>query len=270
MLAENDVQIIRLSFFIGLLALFGLLEILIPKKTLTSSRPKRWLNNLLLSVFNSVFLRFLLPAGLVSWAYWVEQNHWGLLSQISLPSVIKVITALFIFDFIIYWQHRVFHHIPWLWRLHRVHHTDMDIDVTTALRFHPIEIAISAVVKLTFITLLGAPALAVLVFEVLLNGSALFNHSNLALPKKLDNLLRSIIVTPDMHRVHHSIYPNETNSNYGFNLSYWDRIFDSYIKEPKDGHQKMTTGLSQWRDTKSIWLHWLLVQPFIKQEKKQE
>lgn len=263
----NDEQqgVIRLSVFIGVFTLMALLELLAPKKERALPRTKRWVTNWSLVIINSVSMRFLIPVLAVSVAQYVEQAGWGLFSFIDLPFWLECLLAIIVLDMLIYWQHVASHHLPILWRFHKVHHADRDIDVTTGARFHPIEIGLSMLYKFLCIAILGAPAFAVFVFEVLLNASAMFNHSNVRLLKGLDAVVRKFIVTPDMHRVHHSIIVPETNSNYGFFLSLWDRLFGSYIDQPKMGHDKMTIGLEEYQDDKPASLLWSLKIPFIKQ-----
>ncbi len=256
---------IRLIFTISLFLCFAMLEALSPRRQVTKPRIKRWFSNISLSLFNGLFVRFLVPLSLIHWAMVLQTQGWGLLnaSELSkLPTTVQVLLCVLLLELVIYWQHRLFHRIPLLWRLHRLHHSDIEVDVTTALRFHPFEILLSYIIKLIFITLLGAPALAVLIFEVILNGCALFNHSNFKIPKPIDKALRSVLVTPDMHRIHHSIRKPETDSNFGFNLSLWDRVFRSYTEEPQQNHKTMTLGLEEFRDAKSQKLHRLLLQPF--------
>jgi sterol desaturase/sphingolipid hydroxylase (fatty acid hydroxylase superfamily) len=192
-----------------------------------------------------------------------EERSWGLLNNLTLPYWIKVIVAVILFDLGIYFQHVLFHAVPLLWRLHLVHHADLDFDVTTGLRFHPIEMIVSLGIKLSIVAVLGPPALAVLIFEILLNGTAMFNHANIRVPLVVDRYLRLFVVTPDMHRVHHSTIPSETNSNFGFNLPWWDRLFGTYRSQPSEGHEAMTIGLSQFRDPGRLTLPWVLALPFL-------
>lgn len=214
-----------------------------------------------MSVIDSLALRLLLPVAAVGAAAFAEQRDWGLFNQFTLPLAIPVVLTLLALDLLIYWQHRLLHALPWLWRLHRVHHSDLSIDVTTALRFHPLEILLSMLLKMAAVALLGAPPVAVLAFEILLNATAMFNHANLRLPAYSDRFLRQFIVTPDMHRVHHSWHQDETNSNFGFNLPWWDHLFGSYRAQPRDGHRAMSIGLKAFRDDKDQGLIALLAQP---------
>jgi len=258
-----DEQNLRLIVFIGLITFVILWELISPKRPLTQSKSKRWLNNFALIGLDVLLVRLLLPIAAAGIGLWANHNHIGLLNTIPLNQTLSVFMAIIFLDLVIYWQHRLFHTIPLLWRLHQVHHADRDIDVSTGLRFHPIEIIISMFIKFSAILILGAPVIAVVLFEIILNGMAMFNHGNIKLPKLLDAVLRLIIVTPDMHRVHHSVLKHETNSNYGFNISLWDRMFKSYHAQPDMGHQKMTIGLTQYQDQPTHSLFWMLRLPFI-------
>lgn len=255
---------IRLSVFIGMLAIMGLWELLAPRRAPKVSKLLRWGNNLLLVFLNSFLLRVAFPAAAVGVALFAQQHGWGLFNYYQLNPLLELVLAVIILDFIIYLQHILVHAVPALWRLHRVHHADIDYDVTTGARFHPLEIFISMLIKFATIVVFGPSVVAVIIFEVLLNGMAMFNHGNVGLPGPLDKLLRLIIVTPDMHRVHHSVEDDETNSNFGFNLSLWDRIFGTYKEQPRGGHINMTIGIRQFNTVKqATWLHSLLVMPFI-------
>lgn len=264
LLLENQ-NIIRVSIFITVLFVMALWEIKLPRKSLTQPKWYRWLNNMSLVVVNGLLLPIALPFLAVSTAIVAQEKHIGLFNLMNMNAVLTGVISLILLDVIIYWQHRVFHKVPLLWRLHRVHHTDQDIDVTTGSRFHFIEIWLSMLVKMIMILTFGISPIAVLLFEILLNASAMFNHSNIQISSNIDNKLRKIIVTPDMHRVHHSIYRNETDSNYGFCLSVWDRWFNSYISQPKDGHQSMKIGIDLFRHLKEQSLIKMLTQPFRKQ-----
>jgi len=256
---------IRLSAFFGVLILMGLWEIVAPRRPLTISKTLRWLNNLGIVLLNNLLLRWLFPIASVGLALLAEQAQWGVLNQIDLPIWLSVIISVVLLDGMIYLQHVMFHALPLLWRLHRMHHADLDYDVTTGARFHPIEMILSLLIKFAVIMVLGPPAVAVLLFEVILNGMAMFNHSNIALPVKIDRWLRYLIVTPDMHRVHHSVINYEADSNFGFNLSLWDRLFGTYQAQPIEGHQGMQIGLHQFREPKYLTLPWLLSLPFLGQ-----
>jgi len=254
---------IRLIAFLSIIGAVMVWELLLPKRRLRHSKAKRWLNNLLLVAVDAVVVRLLFVTSAVGVALWAESQGLGLLHLLHLGDMVSVVVAIVILDLIIYWQHRLFHVVPLLWRLHQVHHADRDIDVSTGLRFHPVEIVVSMLIKCAAIVLLGAPALAVVLFEVILNGMAMFNHGNIRLPKVLDTALRYLVVTPDMHRVHHSVLKHETNSNYGFNISLWDRIFGSYHAQPDAGHQHMNIGLQQFQQQPTYGLLWMLKLPFV-------
>ncbi len=254
---------IRLGSFFGVFVLMATWEIFAPCRPLTASKMVRWLNNLGIVLFNNLLLRWLSPIAALGLALLAEEAHWGVLNHIDLPVWLGIIIAIILLDGIIYLQHVMFHALPLLWRLHRMHHADIDFDVTTGSRFHPFEIMLSLLIKFAAILLLGPPVVAVLLFEVILNVMAMFNHSNIVLPVTIDRWLRRLIVTPDMHRIHHSIQPHETNSNFGFNLSLWDRLFGTYQAQPAQGHQKMQIGLNQFREPKYLTLPWLLILPFI-------
>ena len=255
--------IIRLSCFLGvLLAMMGW-EWRWPRRTLSLSRARRWPANLAIILIDSGVLRWLFPVLAVGMAELAENRSWGLFHGLNAPFWLAFIATLLLLDLTIYAQHVAFHKIPLLWRLHRMHHTDLDFDVTTALRFHPLEIALSMLLKLAVVVLLGASPVAVMLFEVILNATALFNHGNVRLSRKLDRALRWVLVTPDMHRVHHSIHREETDSNFGFNLPWWDRLFGTYRDQPRDGHVGMTIGLEYFRDWRATRLDGLLLQPFL-------
>lgn len=254
--------IIRLAFFGGVFALMALWEVLAPRRRPSQPRWVRWINNLGIVVLNTALLRVVFPTAAVGAALAAEAEGWGLFNVVDLPFTVKVVLAVTLLDLAIYLQHVLVHAVPVLWRLHRMHHADLDYDVTTGLRFHPLEILLSMGLKLVVVSVLGAPAVAVLVFEVLLNATAMFNHGNVRLPAGIDRVLRWMVVTPDMHRVHHSVIPAETNSNFGFNLPWWDRLFRTYRAQPADGHDGMTIGLEQFRERRDLWLHRLLLQPF--------
>ena len=253
---------LRLGAFLGVLAAVAGWEALSPRRVRRFRRTERWPHNLGLLAFNGLLLRLVAPAAAVGVAMAWEARGWGLLHAVAMPAWAKVLAAVVLLDLAIYFQHVLFHAVPALWRLHRLHHTDTDFDVTTGTRFHPIEIALSMAVKCGVVAAIGAPAIAVLVFEVLLNVTAIFNHANGRLPASLDRWLRWFVVTPDMHRVHHSIIVRETNSNFGFNLPYWDHLFGTYRAQPAHGHEAMTIGLEAFRDLKEVRLDRLLTQPF--------
>jgi len=254
---------IRATSFLGIFIVIALWELVGPRRKLSVSKLLRWINNLGIVFFNTLLLRFLAPLMAVGLAIMAEEENWGLLNNIAINSYVKLFLAVLILDLIIYLQHVMFHTVPWLWRLHRMHHTDLDFDVTTGSRFHPIEIILSMIIKMLIVTTLGAPPVAVVIFEVLLNATAMFNHGNIRININADRLLRLLVVTPDMHRVHHSAKPDETNSNYGFNFPWWDRLLGTYKAQPEDNHLKMTIGLNQFRESRYLRFHWLLIQPFV-------
>ena len=239
---------IRLVAFAAVLAGMAAWEVLAPRRARTLSRRKRWPANLGVVALNTVVVRALFPTAVVGLTLYTERHDWGLLNQYNLRAWIAVPLGVILLDLAIYLQHAMFHVIPTLWRLHRMHHADLDIDVTTGARFHPVEIALSMLIKFAVITALGIPALAVLVFEVLLNASSMFNHSNVRMPRGIEKVMRWFVVTPDMHRVHHSMERDETNSNFGFNFSIWDRLLGTYRAQPRAGHAAMTIGIPDFRD----------------------
>lgn len=254
---------IRLGAFFGIFSVMALWELLAPRRVLTQSKSARWMNNIALVILNTVIVRIVFPTAAIGVAAYATEQQWGLFNQVNSPAWLAVIISVVLLDGLIYMQHVMFHAVPAFWRLHRVHHADMDFDVTTGARFHPIEIVLSMLIKFAAILLLGPPLAAVVIFEVLLNATSMFNHSNVRLPLGLDRLLRVFIVTPDMHRVHHSHYAHETNSNFGFSLSLWDRLFGTYRAQPDDGHENMVIGIDTFRDSKKcIPLYRLLLMPF--------
>jgi len=259
----TDGGIIRVTFFFGIFALVATWEWSAARRRLTTSKRSRWIANLFITFLNPASVRFLSPLLPIGMAVLAIERGWGLMNNVTMPFWTEVLIAVIILDLIIYLQHVLFHTLPVLWRLHMMHHADLDIDVTTGLRFHPLEITISLGIKLAAVALLGPPVMAVLVFEILLNGTSMFNHGNIYVPVRIDKFLRLLVVTPDMHRVHHSVTIRETNSNFGFNLPWWDRLFGTYRAQPIAGHEKMTIGLSQFRDASRLTLWWLLALPFI-------
>ena len=259
-LLANEKEV-RMGFFFGMLLFIGLWELVAPTRALTVSKAVRWANNLGLVFFNSFILRVLFPAAAVGFA---SEQGWGLFNYVEVPFWLAVVASVIIMDFVIYIQHVMVHAIPMLWRLHRVHHADLDYDVTTGSRFHTIEIILSMLIKFATILLLGPPIIAVIIFEIVLNATAMFNHGNISLPKTLDKYLRLLLVTPDMHRVHHSVEDDEANSNFGFSLPWWDRLFGTYRDQPRAGHKGMTIGINKFRDPKQVaWLPGMLALPFI-------
>lgn len=260
---ENE-ALVRLVVFIGLFTLFATIEALAPRRVRSQTRKARWTTNWAIIIIDSLTLRALaifLPLLAVGAAYDANANGWGLFNAINLPAWLEITLAILILDFAIWAQHLITHKIPILWRIHQVHHADVDIDVTTAIRFHPIEIALSMVLKITLVYLLGPAGLAVILFEIILNGTAMFNHANIKLPLKLDAIMRTVLVTPDMHRVHHSVHRSEHDSNYGFSLSIWDHMFRTYIAQPAEGHDNMKIG-TRWQDDRPSKLGWNLLLPF--------
>lgn len=252
---------LRIAAFAAVLCVMLLLETAFPRKDRVQTRSGRWTSNLLIVVLDSLILRLLFPLVAVGVAAFSARQGSGLLNILEMPIWLSFILGLLALDFMIYAQHIAFHKFPVLWSLHKVHHTDRDIDVTTGLRFHPLEILLSMVYKMVVVFALGPSVMVVIVFEILLNGFSMFNHANFALPRRVDRLVRLIFVTPDMHRVHHSVRQNETDSNYGFSLSIWDRLFKTYVAQPKDGHGEMKIGLSEHQDAPAS-LMWMLTLPF--------
>ena len=254
---------IRIGFFIGVFALVATWEWVAPQRLLTVSKALRWSSNLGLFLLNTVLLRLIFPAAAVGMAVFSAANGWGLLNHFGITFWVAVPVAVVVMDFVIWLQHVIVHAVPVLWRLHRVHHADPDYDLTTGARFHPIEMVLSMLIKLSTIAVLGPPVLAVVIFEVLLNAAAMFNHGNIRLPAGLDRVLRWVIVTPDMHRVHHSVEVDETNSNFGFNLPWWDRLFGTYRAQPSAGQVGMTIGLQGHTDAREVTrLDGMLLMPF--------
>ncbi|NKE45345.1 sterol desaturase family protein [Roseomonas frigidaquae] len=253
--------LLRLLPFAGVFALMAVAEALYPRRPRQHPRWRRWPSNLGIVLLDTLVLRLVFPTAAVGVALAAEARGAGLLPWLGLSGPAAVVLAILLLDLVIYLQHRLFHAVPLLWRLHRMHHADLDFDVTTGLRFHPLEILGSMLIKLAAVVALGAPAVAVLLFEILLNATSLFNHANLRLPARLDRVLRRVLVTPDMHRVHHSVVPQETNSNFGFSLAIWDRLFGTYRAQPAAGHAGMTLGLEAFRDPRDLRLDRMLVQP---------
>jgi sterol desaturase/sphingolipid hydroxylase (fatty acid hydroxylase superfamily) len=247
--------------FLGVLLAMALWEALSPRRPQIVRRRVRWPNNLALVMLDTLLVRLLFPLAGVGMALFAQSKGWGLFNILSLPVWLAAIASVLLLDLTIYGQHMAFHAVPPLWRLHRMHHADLEFDVTTGLRFHPAEILLSMAIKLVAVAALGAPPIAVLVFEVLLNVTSMFNHGNVHLPLRLDRVLRLVIVTPDMHRVHHSIDSRETDSNFGFNLPWWDRLFGTYRAQPALGHARMTIGIDRFRDPRELWLDRMLLQP---------
>jgi sterol desaturase/sphingolipid hydroxylase (fatty acid hydroxylase superfamily) len=259
---ENEF-LIRLIFFVGVFSLVAVGELTLPRRALATSKSARWFTNIAITIINSALLRLVFGAAAIMMALYASQHDWGLFNNIHVPYWVAIIVSVIALDFVIYLQHVMFHAVPAFWRLHMMHHADLDFDVTTGSRFHPIEILLSMLIKIAAVAVLGAPAMAVLIFEILLNATSMFNHGNIRLPLGLDRLLRLFVVTPDMHRVHHSVFPAETNSNFGFNMPWWDRLMGTYSAQPSLGHEGMTIGLNQFRDPSVLTLARLLILPFI-------
>ncbi len=253
---------IRLAAFASIFTVMAAWEFLAPRRPQAIGRGQRWPSNLGVVALDAAIVRVLFPTGAVALAMLAQSKGWGVLNAWGLPAWLAIPFAVIVLDLVIYLQHVLFHAVPALWRLHRMHHADLEFDVTTGARFHPIEIALSMIIKLTVVAALGAPPVAVLIFEVLLNATAMFNHSNVRLPLPLDRVLRLFVVTPDMHRVHHSVVRRETNSNFGFNLPWWDRMFGTYRDQPAAGHDGMTIGVEDLRDPAEQRLDRMLTQPF--------
>ncbi len=253
---------VRLGGFLTVFTGMALWEAAAPRRPRSYSRFRRWPSNLAIVALNTALVRILLPATAVSLALAGEKRGWGLLNNLPIPAWMAVVASVVLLDVAIYLQHVMFHAVPALWRVHRMHHADLDFDVTTGARFNPIEIVLSMLIKFGLVAALGATGLGVLVFEVLLNATSMFNHGNARIPVRLDRYLRWFVVTPDMHRVHHSIVVGETNSNFGFNLPWWDRLLGTYRDQPAAGHEGMKIGIEQFREARELWLDRMLLQPF--------
>ena len=269
--------ILRLSVFAAAFIVMALLELALPKRRLTVSKPRRWATNLTIVGLDSLLVRAMdlvprllggvvMPLAAVATAIWAEGHGIGLLNWLGWPAWLEILIALVVLDFAIWLQHLAAHKIAPLWAFHQVHHADRDIDVSTAIRFHPVEIGLSMLYKMVWVVVLGPAAVAVVLFEVILNACAMFNHANVALPPGLDRVLRAVLVTPDMHRVHHSVVHREHDSNYGFNLSIWDRMFGTYVAQPEHGHDGMTIGLAPYQTEAPTTLRWCLALPFSRRD----
>ena len=273
LIGQSD-GLIRLAVFVSVFLAMALIELLWPKRRLIVSKKSRWLTNIGISAIGTAVLRLMamlaVPVAAIAAAFYAEAHHIGVLNQLAWPSWVKIAVSLLVLDLTIWAQHLASHKVPLFWRLHQVHHADRDIDVTTAVRFHPVEIALSMLWKIVVVVPLGAPPLAVFLFEVILNACAMFNHANIALPAWLDGALRLFIVTPDMHRVHHSVKHREHDSNYGFNLSVWDRLFRTYTAQPEGGHTGMTIGLPPYQTEAPTRFGWSLWLPFGHQKTAQK
>lgn len=256
-------SLIRLISFFTIFALIAIWEFAAPRRPLTTPKPQRWFSNLTIVILNTLVVRLFCSTTVVGFAVIVSQNGWGFLNLLGWPNWLAGITAVVALDFILYLQHVMFHAVPFLWRFHMMHHADLDVDVTTGTRFHLVEIVVSMLIKLAAVTLIGASPRAVITFEILLNATSMFNHGNVHMPGGLDRILRWMVVTPDMHRVHHSVIREETNSNFGFNLPWWDRLLGTYRPTPEKGQTGMTLGLNQFRDPSQLTLPWMLMLPFV-------
>lgn len=255
-------SLVRLAVFATVFAVMALWELAAPRRPQPLGRRRRWPGNLGVIVVDTLLVRLLIPTTAVAVALAATQRGWGLWPALHAPTWLALAGSIVLLDMAIYLQHVLFHAVPVLWRLHRMHHSDLELDVSSGARFHPAEILLSLGIKMAVVAALGAPAVAVLVFEVLLNATSMFNHANVRMPGWLDSALRWLLVTPDMHRVHHSWLPRETNTNFGFNLSCWDRLFGTYHAQPQDGHANMTIGINQFRDPRELRLDRMLWQPF--------
>jgi sterol desaturase/sphingolipid hydroxylase (fatty acid hydroxylase superfamily) len=255
---------IRLGIFVAVLLAMALWEVVAWRRPQRFHRWQRWPNNLLIVALDTLAVRLLFPLAAVGAAAVAAEQGWGIFNMASVPLWLAVVVSVVVLDIVIYFQHRLFHSVSWLWRLHRMHHADLEFDLTTGLRFHPLEILISMGIKLAAVTVLGAPPLAVLIFEVVLNATSMFNHGNVRLSARLDRWFRLFLVTPDMHRVHHSIIRRETDSNFGFNLPWWDRLFGTYQAQPDAGHLGMTIGIEDFREPRELRLDRMLIQPFCR------
>ena len=261
---------IRLSVFILLLAMLTLLEFVSPRRQPHYSKGKRWLSNFGISILNTVIVALIIPVAGTGAALLANEMNWGLFNWLDIPALLSIPAYILAFDLTIYLQHRLFHSFKPLWRLHRVHHTDLDYDVSTGVRFHPLSILLSATIKFSLIVVLGPPAVAVLIAELVLNGTSMFNHSNIRLPSKLDAALRHFIVTPDMHRIHHSVEADENSRNFGFNFPWWDKLFNTYKDQPNKEHAAIKIGIRGYQEQDSIGLLSLLAQPFNKDQETQQ
>ena len=253
--------LLRAAVFFGVLLAMAVWEALAPRRHQPQQRLRRWPGNLSIVVLNSVLVRLVFPAGAMGVALFAAARGWGIFNLVDLPAWLSLTVSVLLLDLVIYLQHWAFHVVPPLWRLHRMHHADTALDATSGARFHPVEIALSMLIKSAMVLIIGASPLAVLIFEVLLNATAMFNHGNVAIPAPVDRILRCLVVTPDMHRVHHSVLRQETDSNFGFNLPWWDRLFGTYRAQPEAGHAAMTIGLPAFRTADDARLDRMLLQP---------
>ena len=255
---------VRLGMFLGVFVVMAVLELVVPRRQLRAAKGARWFTNLGIMALGTLVVRVIFPTAAVGLALVAGERGWGLMNNLDLTPAVAIVLSVLILDLLIYLQHVMFHAVPALWRLHMVHHADVDFDCTTGLRFHPLEIVLSMLIKFAAVAVLGPPAIAVILFEVVLNATAIFNHGNVRLPGAFDRVLRLIVVTPDMHGVNHSVKTRETNSNFGLKIPWWYRLFGSYRDLPEDGHEAMTIGLDQFQDRPRQSLPWLLAVPFTK------
>jgi sterol desaturase/sphingolipid hydroxylase (fatty acid hydroxylase superfamily) len=238
-------------------------EILAPRRLRSRPMLTRWFGNLAVAVLNAVALRWLFPILALGLAVLAQQREWGLFNQLSLSGPVIVGVSVLVLDLVDYLRHRLFHAIPVCWRFHRMHHSDQDVDWSTGLRFHPFEPAVTTIVQLLVVVLVGTPPESVLLFELLVVVTALFQHGNVALPETVDRWLRRILITPDMHRVHHSVIKKETDSNFGVVFPWWDHLLGTYRNQPENGHTQMQVGLTEFSDPRHMELHWMLALPFL-------
>lgn len=263
LLREKDIRLFCYLILFGLMAFW---EWKASRRGQKIRRTDRWPHNLAVTVLNALIIRVLFPGEALWAAYWARNHNLGLFNQEPVPFTFEVVFTVIFLDWVVYYQHRAFHAVPWLWKFHRMHHTDLEVDVTTGTRFHPAEAVLSMLVKSFFIVLLGASPAGVFAFEIAFNGASLFEHSNISLPASLEKLLRCFIVTPDMHRIHHSVLPEEYGRNFGFNFSWWDRLLGTYKREPKNGQENMKLGLDVFNDPKFLMVDQMLLQPFLDKE----
>lgn len=254
----------RLISFLAALSGFAFWEWISPRRKLSQPKTNRWTINISMHLINTTFVYFFMGAIVYSTALLAKEEGWGLMNWLHFPQPLSLLLTVLILDFVIYLQHRFFHLIPHFWRFHRIHHTDLDFDVSTGIRFHPIEIMVSLIIKMIAIVLIGADPWGTVVFEIVLNASSLFNHANIFIPLPIDKKLRWVLVTPDVHRIHHSIFSNETNSNFGFSVTWWDRLCRTYRDQPKRPHTEMEIGLPSHRKAEKLKLVDLLILPALK------
>ncbi len=260
-LTIDNEMFVRLGFFLAVFAFTAAWEAVAPRRVLNAPKGVRWVNNLAITFLDSAVARWSFPVSAVGIALLSREHGWGALNYTEMSPWLSGIIAIVMLDLAIYTQHFLFHKIPFFWRFHRMHHTDLDIDVTTGARFHPVEIILSMGIKSAIVVVIGGPAWSVLAFEVLLNATSMFNHGNILINRRIDRILRLCVVTPDMHRVHHSVITRETDSNFGFNLPWWDRLFGTYLDQPAAGHEGMKIGLANYRERKWLTLPWMLIVP---------